>query len=68
MNSNEMFTGVGRHVAAAMPRTHRAVAPTSVAAAHIAYVAIAPAAAIPTQRKRRTAVAATGASVKRGTT
>jgi hypothetical protein len=65
MNSNEMFTGVG---VAAMPRTHRAVAALSVAAAHIAYVAPAPAAAIPTQRKRRAATAATSASVKRGTT
>lgn len=68
MNSNEMFTGVGRHAAAVMPRTHRAVAPTFVAAAHIAYAAPAPFAAIPTQRKRRAATAATSASVKRGTT
>jgi hypothetical protein len=65
MNSNQLFTGVG---VVAMPRTHRAVAPTSVAAAHIAYAAPARGAAIPMQRKRRAATAATSASVKRGTT
>lgn len=63
MDSNFVFTGVG---VAGMPRTHRAVAPTPVAAAHIA--SAAPAAA-PLERKRRAATAAaTGASVKRGTT
>jgi hypothetical protein len=60
MNNIFAFTGVG---VAGMPRTHRAVAPTPVAATHIAYVA--PAAA-PMERKRRaaTAAAATGESVK----
>ena len=67
MNSNFTFTGVGN---AGMPRTHRVVAPTPIAAAaHIASAAWA-APAAPMERKRRaaTAAAATGASVKRGTT
>ncbi|WP_156618165.1 hypothetical protein [Mycobacterium sp. 852013-51886_SCH5428379] len=64
MISFNAFTGVGQFAPAGMPRTHRAVAPITVAAAHIA----APAAA-PVERKRRAATAAaTGASVKRGTT
>lgn len=69
MDSNIAFTGVA---VAGMPRTFRAVAPISVAAAHVAFAVPAgipamPAAAIPAQRKRRTATAATRASVKRGT-
>ena len=65
MNSVIAFTGVGQFSAAGMPRTHRGAAPITVVAAHIA----APAAA-PVERKRRAAIAAaaTGASVKRGTT
>ncbi|MBO0677612.1 hypothetical protein JRC04_09080 [Mycolicibacterium sp. S2-37] len=64
MNSNYAFTGVG---VAGMPRTHRAAAPITIAAAHIAF---ADPAAAPVERKRRaaTAAAATGASVKVGTT
>ncbi|WP_422748918.1 hypothetical protein ACN27E_10745 [Mycobacterium sp. WMMD1722] len=64
MNSNIIaFTGAG---IAGTPRTHRAAAPTTVVAARIAYAAPAVA---PMERKRRAATAAaTGASVKRGTT
>lgn len=64
MNSNIFaFTGVD---VAGTPRTHRAAAPTTVAAARIASAAPAPA---PMERKRRAATAAaTGASVKWGTT
>ena len=65
MASINAFTGVG---VAGMSRTLH-VAEAAVAAAHPAFMAHAAgaAAAIPPQRKRRTATA-TGASVDRGTT
>ncbi|MGE2713214.1 hypothetical protein ACQI4L_04060 [Mycolicibacterium litorale] len=74
MDSNFVYTGVA---VVGMSRTLRAVAP-SAAAAHAAHagvparipapVWVMPAAAIPAQRKRRAAIAATRTSVERGTT
>ncbi|BCI52205.1 hypothetical protein NIIDNTM18_14830 [Mycolicibacterium litorale] len=70
MDSNFVFVGVA---VAGMSRALRVVAPSPAAAPHAAAAGI-PArvmgihAAIPAQRKRRAATAATRTSVKRGTT
>jgi hypothetical protein len=65
MENENLFTGVG---VAGMSRTlHFAAAVDAAHPAFWAHAAAGAAAAIPTQRKRRTA-AATGKSVDRGTT
>jgi hypothetical protein len=65
MTKFDAFTGVG--VAGMSPTLHVAAAATAAHPAIWAHAAAGAAAAIPTQRKRRTATA-TGKSVDRGTT